>query len=65
MPYVDEIMGEYHGGFRVKISCWPNIYYETNIGKMLGTEYKRTSSIYWLSSSIWHYMEEGNVEWNA
>jgi len=22
-------------------------------------------SIYWFSSSVWHCMEKGNMEWNA
>ena len=40
-----------------KITCWSNFYYETNTGIMWGTKYRCTSSIYWFSSSIWHYGE--------
>ena len=47
------------------INCWSNFYCETNIGKILGTEYRSTSTIYWFSSSLWHCVEDGNMESNA
>jgi len=51
VPYAEEIIGE----------TWSNFYSERNIGKMLGTEYWCTSSIYWFASNMWHCMENANM----
>jgi len=45
-PYAEEITGEYQRGSQRGISNVDQIFTETNIGKILGTEYRRTSTIY-------------------
>jgi len=55
VPYTEQIIGEHLGGFRRVRWTVDQIFTETNIGKMLGTEYRCTSSVYWFSSNIWTY----------
>jgi hypothetical protein len=65
IPYAAEVIWEYQGGFQRGRSTVDQIFSETNIGKMLGTEYRCKWSIYWFSCGIWQCMEKGNMEWNA
>ena len=65
VPYAEEIIGEYQGGSWRGISTVDQIFTETNIGKILGTEYRCTSTIYWFSSSLWQCVEKGTMESNA
>ena len=65
VPYADEIIGEHLGVFRWVRWTVDQIFTETNIGKMLGTEYRCTSSIYWFSSNIWTYDTIGECRYGV